>query len=504
MDWQELLCVEVTPLPGILVIFGATGDLARRKLFPALAELEKRGLLHGESAIVACGRRPFEEDDFQRQLGLGGALRGRITYLQGDNRDDATYERLAELLKKMDRKSGDFPFNHLFYLALGPEDSFAVTQALFRHGLLREEPGKPWRHVILEKPFGRDLESAEKLNLELHRMLPEAQIYRIDHYLGKETVQNILMLRFANVILEPLWSREYIRKVEITAAEELGVENRGRYYDHTGALRDMVQNHMLQLLALIAMETPNSFEADAVREEKVRVLRAIRPFDLEHLDREVVRAQYTAGDGLPGYREEKDIAPSSATETFAAVRLMIDNWRWRDVPFYLRTGKRLSAKKSEIAITFRHVPHSIFPGLAPEDLCADTLVLRIHPEEGVALSLQAKKPGPKLCLGRMTLHFDSRELEPERTDDAYARLLLDAMLGDQSLFIHSDFIEAAWKLLTPVLRSWEQEGTSGKLAFYPAHSAGPAEAGALTAPDEWRPLSDVQRPEEGAAERKNS
>lgn len=489
MNWEELLCVEVTPLPGVVVIFGATGDLAQRKLFPALANLAKRGLLHEDSMILACGRQPWSDEAFREHLGGDRKFLRRVFYLEGDNAQDAIYDQLAGRLRQIDATRQDFDFNHLFYMALGAEDALAVIRALERHGLLAETRDGAWRHVVLEKPFGYDYDSAERLNGELHAMLAENQIYRIDHYLGKETVQNILMLRFANVIFEPLWRAEYIDRVEITAAEELGVEQRGRYYDRAGALRDMFQNHMLQLLSLMAMEPPVSFDADAVRDEKAKLLRSIRPFDLKRLDEQLARAQYVAGDGLPGYRGEKGIAPDSMTETFVAAKLMIDNWRWKGVPFYLRSGKRLATKKSEIAIIFKRIPHSIFQNIMPEDLCADTLVLQIHPTEGAELALQAKKPGPKLCLGRMTLHFNYNELAPRHGDDAYERLLLDALLGDPSLFIRSDFIEESWKLLTPVLEAWNRQCTHCALEFYPARSEGPAGAARLIAPEFWRPLA---------------
>ncbi len=490
MNWEELLCIEVAPLPGVVVIFGATGDLAKRKLFPALARLEERQLLHEDSVIIACGRRSYTDESFRELLNGDGddKFRSRVHYLQGDNDDDATYEALKDKLREIDATRQDFDFNTLFYMALGASDALAVVRMLSRHGLLQEQSGGAWRHVILEKPFGSDLDSAGRLNHELHTMMNESQIYRIDHYLGKETVQNILMLRFANVIFEPLWRAEYIDRVEITAAEELGVELRGKYYDNAGALRDMFQNHMLQLLSLTAMEPPVSFDADAVRDEKAKLLKSIRPFDLRHLDSEIVRGQYVSGRGQRGYRMEPDVAQDSTTETFVAAKVMIDNWRWRGVPFFLRSGKRMSAKKSEIAITFKRVPHSIFQNIMPEDLCADTLVLQIHPDEGVVLALQAKKPGPKLCLGRMSLHFDYSELGKRGGDDAYERLLLDALLGDPTLFIRNDFIEESWKLLTPVLNAWNRECSNCMLEFYPAGGEGPAGARKLIAPEFWRSL----------------
>lgn len=479
MDWEELFCMEIAPMPAVVVIFGATGDLARRKLFPALRNLHDRKLFNENSRIIACGRREYTDSSFRDLLGGNEDFLQHITYCRGDNTDDAVYLKLNELIAEYSQHS-DLPFNKLFYLALASSDMLNVCAKLAQHGLTAASSEDCWSHVIFEKPFGYDLSSAVELNKELHKYLSEEQIYRIDHYLGKETVQNILMLRFANVIFEPLWRAEFIDHVEITAAEELGVEERGSYYDHAGALRDMFQNHMLQLLCLTAMEVPSSFEADAVRSEKTKLLKSIRPFDLNDLDKCVIRGQYT------GYRQEKNVAPESLTETYAAVKVLIDSWRWRDVPFYLRSGKSMAKKKSEIAVTFKNIPHSIFQGISPDALGHNTLVLSIYPTEGIELSLQAKKPGPKLCIGRMTLDFNYNSLGKSAADDAYERLLLDALLGDQTLFIRSDFIEEAWKLLTPVLQKFEQDKTVPE--FYPAGSEGPAGAGRLIAPALWRTL----------------
>ena len=486
MNWEELFCVEVAPMPAVVVIFGATGDLAQRKLFPALRNLHDRKLFNENSMIIACGRRDFSSESFREILGGEPDFLKHIIYCCGDNDDDSTYEKLKLLIEEFSRSS-DIPCNRLFYLALAADDMLNVCSKLAKHSLTEQYPDNgSWAHVIFEKPFGYDLASATQLNSGLHKYLAEEQIYRIDHYLGKETVQNILMLRFANVIFEPLWRAEYIDRVEITAAESLGVEQRGNYYDHAGALRDMFQNHMLQLLCLTAMEVPSSFEADAVRTEKTKLLKSIRPFELDKLNECIVRGQYTAGKNMPGYRDEKNVDPSSMTETYVAAKIMIDNWRWRNVPFYLRSGKRLSNKKSEIAVTFKNIPHSIFQGISPEALGANTLVLQIYPTEGIELSLQAKKPGPKLCIGRMTLKFDYNSLGKSAADDAYERLLLDALLGDPTLFIRSDFIVEAWKLLTPVLEKWQSDNIPPEC--YPAGSEGPAGAEKLAAPAGWRTL----------------
>lgn len=481
MNWEELFCVEMAPMPAVVVIFGATGDLAQRKLFPALRNLHDRKLFNEQSTIIACGRREYSDESFRTLLGGDSDFLQHVHYCRGDNSEDDIYLKLAAMLKAAADKSTDYPCNTLFYLALSSPDMLIVCRKLAEHGLLQESVADPaWKHVIFEKPFGRDLATAAGLNDKLHELLKEEQIYRIDHYLGKETVQNILMLRFANMIFEPLWRAEYIEKVEITVAEELGVERRGNYYDHSGALRDMFQNHMLQLLALTAMEVPSSFDADAVRDEKTKLLRSIRPFDRRTLDQYWVRGQYA------DYCREPDVAPDSKTETYVAAKLFIDNWRWRDVPFFLRSGKRLGRKKSEIAITFKSIPHSIFPNIAAGDLPGNVLILQIFPQEGMKLALQAKKPGAKLCIGTMQLEFDYSSLGKNPADDAYERLLLDALLGDPSLFIRSDFILESWKLLSPVLSTWES--SDEKPTLYAPGSNGPAAADKLTAPAAWRQL----------------
>ena len=486
MNWEDLFCMEEAPMPAIVVIFGATGDLARRKLFPALQNLYERDLFNEKSKIIACGRRDFTDESFREMLSGDADFLKHIVYCRGNNDDDATFEKLKLMVDEFSQQC-DMPCNRLFYLALAANDMLMVCRKLSEHGLTEENrEDDSWAHVIFEKPFGYDLKSATQLNKGLRKYLTEEQIYRIDHYLGKETVQNILMLRFANVIFEPLWRAEYIERVEITAAESLGVEQRGNYYDQAGALRDMFQNHMLQLLCLTAMEVPSSFEADAVRSEKTKLLKSIRPFDLDKLDEYIVRGQYIANDNMPGYRDENNVSPASMTETYVAAKIMIDNWRWRNVPFYLRSGKRLTTKKSEIAVTFKNIPHSIFPGIAPDKLGANTLVLQIYPTEGMELRLQAKKPGPKLCIGKMTLKFDYNEDGKTVTDDAYERLLLDALQGDPTLFIRSDFITETWKLLTPVLEKWQEDAAS--LEYYQVGSSGPAGAEKLIAPDRWRSL----------------
>ena len=498
--WQGKWCIEVAPEPAVLVLFGAGGDLAQRKLFPSLYQLFRRKLLHEDSVIIGCARAMLDTAAFREKIRSAlpadaPAVRERfldmLHYLRGDYRQDETYQALAAELREIDRKESATPLNHLFYLAISTTLYSEVIGRLAGAGLLQEpESGTPWRHVVLEKPFGHDLASAEALDHELHRSLAESQIYRIDHYLGKETVQNIAMLRFANLVFEPVWNRHYIDHVQITVAEELGVEHRAGYYEQSGLLRDMFQNHMLEMLALAAMEMPQSFLPDAVRDEKLKLIRSIRPFSSACPAADFVRAQYVAGHDLPGYRQEPGVAPDSNVETYVAARLFIDNWRWRDVPFYLRSGKRLGRKLSEIAIVFKHVPHSIFAPIRSADMEPDTLVLKVQPEEGMALTIQAKQPGPKLCMGGMTLHFNYAEFAGADNLDAYARLLLDALLGDQTLFIRSDVIAASWQLFSPVLDAWRDSPDCSPLHFYQAGTEGPEAAAGLLFRDhrEWRPL----------------
>ena len=501
------LCTESRPQANLLVIFGASGDLTRRKLMPALYQLYRRGLLHEDSYIVGCARSALSQTQFLS--GLRGFLSDeeperlqhflqRLSYLHlaYDNLSD--YARLAHHIESIQAKV-DSELNHLFYLATPASLYPVIVPMLHRSGLSVEDySGKPWRHVVLEKPFGKDLESAEALDRMLHQSLQERQIYRIDHYLGKETVQNILMLRFANIIFEPIWNSSYIEHVQISTAESVGVERRAGYYDAAGQLRDMFQNHMLAMLSLVAMEPPAQFEAEALRDEQVKLIRAIRPLPIESIGQHLIRAQYgpgeIAGQALPGYLEEENVPAQSRTETYVAAKLFIDNWRWRGVPFYLRTGKRLSRKLSEIAITFKKPPHSIFAQLDIENLQRDVLVLNVQPDEGMSLSIQAKQPGPKLCIGHLNLEFSYAQQFGAQMPDAYERLLLDCMLGDQTLFIRSDAIAAAWKLLTPILQAWQRSdkqqlpGCSCALHHYQAGSEGPAAAEKLFT--QWRSLND--------------
>ena len=483
-------CVEIHPAPGSLVIFGASGDLAKRKLFPALYHLFRRNLLHEESRIIGCARTAYSDDAFRDHLRpflpegseeQRVAFLAKIRYVAGDYSDPGFYRKLDGVLNTLEA-ANDLPSNRTFYLAMPASLYPAIIDKLSESGMLEEspEPDAPWRHVVLEKPFGRDFASAEELDRDLHSHMREDQIYRIDHYLGKDTVQNILMLRFANLVFEPVWNSRYIDHVQLTAAETLGAENRAGYYEQAGLLRDMFQNHMLEMLSLAAMEMPASFSPDDVRSEKVKLIKSIRPFDLKHLNETVVRGQYE------GYRSEPGVAPDSRTETFVAAKLEIANWRWAGVPFYLRSGKKLAARKSEIAIVFKSIPHSIFAPIRARDMQPDTLVLKVQPNEGMELTIQAKQPGPKLCMGGVTMSFRYSDLPGGESFDAYERLLLDAMLGDQTLFIRSDSIAESWRLFTPLLENWD----SLPLETYAAGSDGPESAARLLFADdrEWRAL----------------
>ncbi|EGO63946.1 glucose-6-phosphate dehydrogenase [Acetonema longum] len=497
---REELCAEIKAESCGMVIFGASGDLARRKLLPALFELFRRQLLPANFFILGGARTEMDDDAFRRSVreslaeaGSDSELEefsGFCHYIAGSYEQPVLYEALKSRLAELEAGclTGG---NRIYYLATPPVLYPVITEGLGRAGLTSDAAGG-WSRVVVEKPFGRDLVSARELDRALLRYLTEQQIYRIDHYLGKETVQNIMILRFANTIFEPVWNRQYIDHVQITVAETLGVENRAGYYDQTGALRDMFQNHMLEMLSLVAMEPPASFDGDRHRDEKVKLLRAIRPYSPWDMDQFLVRGQYAQNSdkNLPAYRQEPGIKSDSTTETYAAMQVMVDNWRWRGVPFYLRSGKRLARKVSEIAIAFKPVPHSMFAGLMPENLLSNVLVLAIQPEEGIALSMETKRPGPHMCMSSLNLQFSYRDVFGERSGNAYERLLLDCMAGDQTLFVRRDGAEVAWNVLDPILQQWQEE--TGSLCFYPAGAAGPEQAEALLAKDgrAWRPLGD--------------
>jgi glucose-6-phosphate 1-dehydrogenase len=458
--------------PCVMVIFGATGDLTKRKLFPALYNLAKDGFLPDNFAIVGVGRQELETGKFRSQIiddlkefientpdkKLIKWFEERIYYTGGDFDDDKRlFKDLKELLGEV-CETHQIPENYFYYLATPPQLFANVAGKVYKNGLGREENGN-WRRFIFEKPFGRDIESARKLNQELGKILKENQIYRIDHYLGKETVQNILVFRFGNSIFEPIWNRNYIDHVQITVAETLGVEARGGYYDTAGALRDMIPNHIFQLITLTAMEPPVSFEADAVRDEQAKILQAIQPFSPEDVLHNAVRGQYGAGESdgknAASYRSELNVAPESNTETFAALKLSIDNWRWADVPFYVRTGKRLPIKRTDITIQFKKAPFVLFRNTSVERLTTNRIVIQVQPDEGITLHFGAKIPGPLVNMGAVDMDFNYVDHFGEQISTGYERLLYDCMTGDATLFQRADMVEASWEIVSPILDVWQ-------------------------------------------------
>jgi glucose-6-phosphate 1-dehydrogenase len=501
-------CTEEKPESCGIIIFGASGDLTHRKLIPALFRLFQRDLLADNFFILGCARSEMTDEEFRQKVrdsienwvknitdsDLDNFIRKCYYNTGEDYQDKEMYDSLVERLQKLDEENSTGG-NHIFHFALPPKLYSTIVEHLGICGLAKKsEEGPPFPRVIVEKPYGHDLESAIELDEDLRSVFAEKQIYRIDHYLGKETVQNILMFRFANAVFEPIWNRRYIDHVQITVAESIGIEKRAGYFEQTGLLRDMFQNHMLQMLALVAMEPSISFDADRIRDEKVKLLRSIRPFPLDDLDRCIVRGQYGSGlvDGseVVGYRQEEGVDSDSQVETFVAAKVLIENWRWQGVPFYMRAGKRLARRVSEIAIIFKRVPYSMFAPLEPEELSPNVLALNVQPEEGVSLTIQAKQPGAKLCMTSLTMDFRYQELLDTELPDAYERLLLDCMLGDQTLFWRSDGIEASWSLVTPVLKRWEKNEKICPITFYKSGSWGPSEAEALLKRDgrKWREL----------------
>ncbi|HEY5280674.1 MAG TPA: glucose-6-phosphate dehydrogenase [Pseudolabrys sp.] len=495
--------------PCALVIFGAGGDLTKRLLVPTLYNLRRGKLLPDDFSITGIARGDQDDEAFRkgfdasmREFANGSSsstdwkwLRERMSYLKGDFEDEATYRALGERLgKSKDKRAKDG--NALFYLATPPSMFAPVVRKLSETKLL-QEPDGCWRRVIIEKPFGRDLQSAKELNRTLLSVTSEKQIYRIDHYLGKETVQNIMVFRFGNGIFEPLWNRNHIDHVQITVAETLGVEARGKFYDATGALRDMVPNHLFQLLELVSMEPPTCFAADAVRTEKGKVLEAVHAFGSEDARRNVVRGQYTAGtvagNAVKAYRASPDVAPDSTTETYVALKVMMDNWRWAGVPFYLRTGKALKIRTSEIVIRFKQAPFALFRDTPVERLTPNDLVLHIQPDEGVTLSFGAKKPGPKVVMGGVEMRFDYTDYFQTAPSTGYETLIYDCMVGDTTLFKRAEEIEAGWRIVQPLLDSWSGRRNDPP-SNYAAGSEGPSEANELLTRDgrQWRPLD---RPE---------
>jgi glucose-6-phosphate 1-dehydrogenase len=489
--------------PCTMVIFGAAGDLTRRKLIPALYNLAKNELLSREFAVVGVARAPLSTEDLRKKASEDIKEFGtdvvdpdvwewfvrRMYYLAGNFNDKNLYPRLKDLLDKADRDHSTHG-NHLYYMATGADYFGPVVEQLAAVGLM-EEQNHSWRRVIIEKPFGHDLDSARALNQQLLRVATEQQIYRIDHYLGKETVQNILALRFANGIFEPIWNRRYIDHVQISVAETVGVEQRGSYYDQAGALRDMVPNHIMQLISLTAMEPPVSFRADAVRDEQAKILHAIQPLSSEEVLSKTVRGQYgegiVHGQRVLAYRAEDDVPADSRTETFVAMKLQIDNWRWADVPFYLRTGKALPAHNTHIVIQFRRAPFVLFRDTPVDTLMPNQLVLHIQPEEGISLQFAAKVPGPAMRLGAVDMSFEYSDYFGQQPSTGYERLLHDCMIGDATLFQRADMVEAGWCVVSPALDVWKALPPRN-FPNYAAGTWGPKEADELLERDgrRWR------------------
>lgn len=490
----------------VMVIFGATGNLTQRKLIPALYNLAKAKLLSSRFAVVGTSVEPMESNAFRDLMVKAiedyatdtvdpevlGWFSERIHYFPGDLHDKDFYAGLKACAEEI-RVQHQIDDNLFFYLATAPTFFGEIVRRLGQAGMATEGD-KSWRRVIIEKPFGRDLESARELNVNIKKVLRERQIYRIDHYLGKETVQNIMVMRFANSIFEPIWNRRYIDHVQITAAEDVGVERRGPYYESSGALRDMVPNHLFQLLSLITMEPPVSFGADAVRDEQAKVLRAVQVPTPEQVLSDMARGQYGPGEvngnAVPGYRDEAMVAPDSRTETFVAMKLNLDNWRWADVPFYLRTGKRLPKRTTEIVIQFRQAPFILFRNTAVDELTTNRLAIHIQPKEGISLHFGAKVPGPVMKLGSVNMDFEYSDYFGTKPETGYERLLLDCMIGDATLFQRADMVEAGWSLIQPVLDVWKALPPRS-FPNYPAGSWGPKEADELMARDGRHWVNDL-------------
>ncbi|HWE13379.1 MAG TPA: glucose-6-phosphate dehydrogenase [Solirubrobacteraceae bacterium] len=487
--------------PTALVIFGATGDLAHRKLLPALYNLAHEGQLPERFEVIGVGRRTHEDEEFRdtvvdsierfsRRRPDRNVLEGllcELRYVQGSFDDDAIYDELARALREFDEHAGR-PLDRVFYLSTAPEFFPLIAGKLGAAGLNQCERADV--RIVIEKPFGYDLASARTLNAQLLEVFEESQIFRIDHYLGKETVQNLMALRFANALFEPVWNRNYIDHVQITAAEDIGIGGRAGYYEGAGALRDLVQNHMLQLLALLAMEPPTAFNADRLRDEKLKVLEAIVPPTIDEVASMTVRAQYApgviGGERVPGYREEEGVASYSRTPTYAALRLHVSNWRWAGVPFYLRTGKRLARKLTEIAVILKPVPHVAFQSSGSVGIQANQIVFTVQPDEGVSVAIGAKIPGSRMRIRPVNMEFRYGTSFLSESPEAYERLILDAMRGDAALFTRNDEIEALWGIVDPIVTAWHED-TDSPIPEYPAGSAGPVEANALLGEGrQWR------------------
>jgi len=497
------LRIEPTPGPTTLVIFGASGDLTRRKLLPAIYHLSRRGRLPAQFAVVGIARSVMTDEEFRQQFreslkefasanaaadAVAASLADRMYFVSGETSDAGLYQQLATKLNEIDGAEGV-----LFYLAIPPTVYASVIQNLGAVGLA-QPPERGWRRIIVEKPFGTDLASARELNHIAHQHFSEDQVFRIDHYLGKETVQNLLVFRFGNGMFEPVWNRRYIDHVQITAAETVGVEHRASYYEGAGALRDMVQNHLMQVLALVAMEPPIAFTADSVRDRKMDALLAVQPLTNDgEKPPAVVRAQYRQGwvNGaeVPGYLDEKGVDPKSKTDTFVAARMYLDNWRWAGVPFYVRTGKRLPKRTTEIAIQFRRPPLEIFRRASQTPVAPDLLIVNVQPDEGISLRFEAKLPGTRMQIAPVMMNFRYGTTFGGEVPEAYETLLLDAMLGDTTLFARHDFVEASWALITPVLDAWHAHADE-PIPTYEAGEWGPVEADRLIEQDTrgWRTL----------------
>ena len=476
--------------PCAIILFGASGDLAKRKVLPAMYDLAQNNSLGERYAIIGFARTPMTDESFRATIGESAKtisevgpidparwndFASNLYYLHGDYTNNISYADLARRLAELDAEK-HLGGNRLFYLSTPPEVYPDIVEHLGRAGLARPSSPDSWVRIIIEKPFGRDLASAKELNKIVLNVFEEKQVYRIDHYLGKDTVQNLLVLRFGNGIFEPLWNRNYVDHVQITASETLGVERRGGFYETAGALRDMIQSHVLQLTSLVAVEPPASFDANAVRNEKLKVLQSIRPFNLEMVAQSTVRGQYAPGKlgdkSVTGYRAEPGVKPNSRTETFVSMRVLIDNWRWAGVPFYLRTGKRLAKRTTEIMIQFKRAPHIVF---REREIEPNRLILNIQPDEGVCVSFGAKKPGTEMSIGTVAMNFSYRQGFGGTSRSAYATLLNDCLRGDATLFDRGDSVEAAWSLVDPILDVWSAAKTA-TVAEYASGSWGPRES----------------------------
>ena len=511
---RELPTLERTPTgaprqagPSVMVIFGATGDLTARKLMPALYNLAKSNLLSREFAIVGAARNDYTTEQFRKIIGeklqnfatgsmdqdLKDWLLRRLYYVSGEFDDPKVYERLDLTLQDVD-KAHNTHGNYFFYLATSPVFFGMIVDQLGASGLACEKDGH-WRRIVFEKPFGNDLDSAKALNRQVRKVLTENQIYRIDHYLGKETVQNILVFRFGNGIFEPIWNRRYVDHVQITVAETVGVEQRGGYFDMAGTLRDMVPNHLFQLLSLTTMEPPISFSSDAVHDEQSKILHAVQPLSAEDVLRYAVRGQYgsgeISGERVPGYRQEQGVPPDSKTETYVALRLMIDNWRWAGVPFYIRTGKRLGSRHTEVAIQFKRAPLVLFRDTPVNSLKPNQLVMHMAPDEGISLRFGAKVPGAQMKVGSVEMDFNYTDYFGTNPNTGYEILLYDGIMGDQTLFQRADMVEAGWRVVDPILDVWKALPPRD-FPNYDAGVWGPREADELIGRDEryWRKIPE--------------